>query len=449
MEISQLFATLGFKVDNKGLEQFQSSIKGVQKSLGMLKNALYGFGLYQFTKQTMDAVVELDKLSKATDISKQTLQEWQMVAERNNISKNVIDDTFKKIADERSKILTGGKPNNYWRLLGIDPLGKPEESFKNILKQIEKIQDVGIRNQRLKQLGLSQDLIGLVGKNQGDYNLYPSKLGVLDDQQMNSILELNETFKDLWQSLKMLKDYLVYLVSPFKIFIEFISRCIHIAGTFIKSITNSKDAIKGLSIVLAALFVYFNPLISIIMAVCLVIEDLWVYFNGGESVIGKLVEKFPALGTALEVVKAIFLGFIEVIKSVLETLGQVGDFLAKVLPGIFEGFMEMLKFIGNGIKTYLIDPIMKAWEYIKKLKFWGKKDKGENGEVDLSNLQDIGNNINSNPIASNNTKNSVIDNKTVNNNVTVNTNSPAVVQKSIETATGDKNRSAGEAINVL
>lgn len=57
------------------------------------------------------------------------------------------------------------------------------------------------------------------------------------------------------------------------------------------------------------------PFIALIVAAGLVVDDLWNYFNGGESVIGDLAKKFDWLNTFLQTTKELFLELIQLIKE--------------------------------------------------------------------------------------------------------------------------------------
>lgn len=57
------------------------------------------------------------------------------------------------------------------------------------------------------------------------------------------------------------------------------------------------------------------PFIALIVAAGLVVDDLWSYFTGGESVIGDLAKKFEWLNTFLQATKELFLELIQLIKE--------------------------------------------------------------------------------------------------------------------------------------
>lgn len=458
MEITSLFARLGFNVDKKGINDFQQSLQTLQGGLKGLKT-LIGIGIttaiYQFTSQTMDAVVSLDKFNKATGISIDTLQEWQLVAERNNVSKEVISNTFQKISQERSNILKGGKPNNFWYLLGIDPTGNPEKTFDNLLEKIDKIKSPQMKARRLQDLGLSTDLINLSGKSKDDYKNYVSSLSPLNQKQREEILKLKSAFNDLFIALKLLKDYVVYLASPFKWFIELISRIIHIFGTFIKAITDGKTESASFISMIMILIKILNPVKLIIMAIILVIEDLWVYFHKGDSVIGGLVQRFPQLAKWLEVLKIIILSLVDLLKyTFTEGLSKFFG----VLGGIFEGLIKLIKSVFETINTFLIKPIKWVIDKLSKFGGWMGKiiDNGRNEEeykelkkpisqeeiqnklkeaeerkkLFTKNLTQVEKPINTNTINNTNSK-SNIDNKQITNNININTNEPEKVKNAL------------------
>lgn len=87
------------------------------------------------------------------------------------------------------------------------------------------------------------------------------------------------------------------------------------------------------------------PFIAIALALGLVIDDLWTYFKGGESVIGDLAKKFTWLDSFLQNTKELFLDLIEVIK-------QFADNPMKVISGIGDsvkqGWEDAKDWVGLG-----------------------------------------------------------------------------------------------------
>lgn len=104
----------------------------------------------------------------------------------------------------------------------------------------------------------------------------------------------------------------------------------------------------------------FLPLIGAAVALALAIDDLWNYFNGGESVIGDLVQKFPALAGALENVKESFLGAWEALKLLFSDPSQFMDVLVSELKASWDEIVQGVVDAGDAIG----EALSAAWEKI-------------------------------------------------------------------------------------
>ncbi|EKY3117290.1 phage tail tape measure protein [Cronobacter turicensis] len=102
----------------------------------------------------------------------------------------------------------------------------------------------------------------------------------------------------------------------------------------------------------------FIPFIAVAAALALVIEDLWQYFNGGESVIGELVQKFPALASVLESVKETFLGAWEALKLLFSDPSAFMDAFIAELKAIWNEIVSGVIDAGDAIGT----AINRAWD---------------------------------------------------------------------------------------
>ncbi|RZM88561.1 MULTISPECIES: phage tail tape measure protein [unclassified Escherichia] len=102
----------------------------------------------------------------------------------------------------------------------------------------------------------------------------------------------------------------------------------------------------------------FIPFIAVAAALGLVVEDLWQYFNGGESVIGDLVQQFPALAGVLDNVKESFLGAWEALKLLFSDPSQFMVVLVAELKASWDEIVNGVVDAGDAIA----DALSRAWE---------------------------------------------------------------------------------------
>lgn len=135
-------------------------------------------------------------------------------------------------------------------------------------------------------------------------------------------------------------------------------------------------------------FAPFYAIGAVIAGVALIFEDLLYYFQGYESVTGKLVKQFPLLGTFIEPLKPIVLSIYEVFKSIYNLLkepswnnlteifksaGKVMYNLMmlplKAIKGLVDGLIERFPSLGVVLKPIqiIVNKIYEAFKAIGDL----------------------------------------------------------------------------------
>lgn len=99
-------------------------------------------------------------------------------------------------------------------------------------------------------------------------------------------------------------------------------------------------------------FAPFYAIGAIIASVALIFEDLLYYFQGYDSVTGKLVKQFPLLGAFIEPLRPVVLGIYEVFKSIYNLLKEPSwDNLTKVFKSAGKAIYNLLELPLKGIKA--------------------------------------------------------------------------------------------------
>lgn len=117
-------------------------------------------------------------------------------------------------------------------------------------------------------------------------------------------------------------------------------------------------ALWGMATAAWAAIAPFIPFIAAAVALGLVIDDLWTYFNGGESVIGDLVQQFPVLGEVLEGAKEMVLGLLDTLKLLFTNPSQFMDNLISELKQSWDTLVSD----GEAAAYALLDILSRAWE---------------------------------------------------------------------------------------
>lgn len=292
--VSKLFAELGFKVDDKNLLKFK--LKLVATSTALIK----------FTNDVIKSVVSLDNFNKRTGINENFVQDWVRMGEIANVSENEILSALEHISQAKQDILRGDGNIQPWALLGVDPTKNPEEVFQNIIKNISQVQDAATRSKLLSDVGLSEQLQNLI--NVDTKGSYGASLNFgLTKEDRNVILELNKQINIFKQNLSILKDKLVVILSPVRIFFEVCNKLSFIFLELVNRTVGLDKVITILKIAGIALIAAWKPILLLFTGIALIIEDLYVYFKGGDSLIGSFIDKIKKLWKEGDYLKSILL----------------------------------------------------------------------------------------------------------------------------------------------
>ena len=96
----------------------------------------------------------------------------------------------------------------------------------------------------------------------------------------------------------------------------------------------------GMAVAAWAAVAPFLPLIAAVAAFILVVDDLYNYFTGGDSVIGEWAKKFPWIGELLQGLKAEVLAAWEALKLLLTDPVKFAQILAEELQASWDAIIE-------------------------------------------------------------------------------------------------------------
>jgi hypothetical protein len=158
--------------------------------------------------------------------------------------------------------------------------------------------------------------------------------------------------------------YAVLAVQKFIPFLLMLGR-VRISLTGIRSAAMAASAALGGTLTLTTL------VLGAVAIAALVVQDLWTYFNGGDSVVGRLIERFPALkgviaalkpvidavGAALPVIwDAIVIGWKAAVNGIAKGIEWTVDgflWISGVATSVFEGVFAFIKKALDGLKDVM------------------------------------------------------------------------------------------------
>lgn len=385
--VAELFANIGFKIDESNLTKFKIGLTVAVATI------------LKFTADVVKATVELDNFEKRSGVASETIRNWQLIGQQANISANSITSAFETITQARGELLTGSGNIKPWALLGVDPNQDPEVVFQNIIDKLGSISDVNVRNQRILDLGLDPQRVNLIGKTKDSISgLNKSLLQTKTEKQ--ALLDLNKSWLDLKLTLGLVKEKFASYLFPLKSFVDLIKRLVDITVKVIDGTVGWAGAISLLTLAFSYLLITTFPLTALFLFLALAIEDVWTYFEGGESVTKAVMDWFKNLSTGMQDFITI-IGFLiakfflaSKITSVVIKIGKSLLLFKKILTTV--GVAMKLFALTNPFTAIIlgiglaITGLVALYNWWKKFK---KKGKDEQESLDLQELDNLKNNI--------------------------------------------------------
>jgi len=410
--IENLYTVLGFKYDEKNLNKFNKIIStGIKQLAKMVTVATAASGaMFAFTKKVAEANDELVKMSKVAGIDAATLQEMGYVAELGGSSIESMATSLEGLGRIASEAARGmGVGVEVFGILGINVAeanGQIKETDDLMMELSDRFMTLGSQAERLEfaqKLGISADLIVALQQGSDEFlrqRKEARELGIILDGETSAAAE---NFVDNLARIRMIMKGLSTLISTkfikvfnpiIKLFIDwykvnkeiiklkvvkFIESLINIFTIFsrigfrVLSIVNmlaqSLGGWENLILAVAAAWGILNakmllvPTIALAIAagIFLLIEDLKTFAEGGDSAIGKLIERFPVL-------EKYVLAYIDYWKFLANTLGRL---LSDPLEFI-DDWVEGIKEIGKALKKYLVGPLSFLDNWVVGIKELGR-----------------------------------------------------------------------------
>ena len=364
--IDALVITLGLDPEGvkKGMRDAEGTMQsGLSKIGNMLKNFAApiagAFAVGALFNSYVNGADAVGKLSTALGVGVEDMQAWGEATKR---AGGTVEGFYNSLGAMNEKVqeyakFGEGEGKKIFESLGIavkDAGGNVRDTTAIMADLAEKAESMdnaqfaGIA----KKLGIDQGTIMLLqqGRQALDEAILRQKeLGVYTKQDTEISAKFNDTIADLWQSMKGGSAILLRMIVPaITKFVEWITKGVkfmHEHEKFVQiffiglAAAISIYAIPALlKLAAAAAMNPFTWLIAGAAALALVLEDLYVWMNGGKAQLGDFWSKF---GTPDEVKKRVE-GFIEILKGVgKETLN-----IAKYVKSLVIAWWPLIEVVG-------------------------------------------------------------------------------------------------------
>lgn len=320
----------------KGLKGLIEKIRATSKNFNQLisqnKWVKAGFvastaAAVAFTKKMGDMALSLEKTAYFTGVDTQKLQILgdQMTQVGGNAE--TLYGTIEGLRDTITDIELGKGDMSAWGWLGIDPQGKDPLTVLEELKG-----KIGtIRNDQLKKfsqgLGVDKDTLFMLKEMS---NLQPVDPGTLvPEDELKALREFSGYSSAVFSQWSRVIQRLGAKLVPF---VKHVVYAFDRVGSMIHGVFNAIKPLEpyiakvflGMALVAGIVAAKMFPVTAIIVGLGLALEDLWTYMNGGDSIIGRIIDQFTSWDNIL--------------KMIISSLGTVGTMIDSVFGSDIGGF---------------------------------------------------------------------------------------------------------------
>ena len=417
--VDELVTLLSFKT-SPGTEK---AIKSIKDGIDTLKSEVTkwaaaataaGAATSAFLLNASNKAIELQKLSQATNLSTDNLQQWQYAAEAVGASSAAVTSDLESLLKTMSSPIPG-ELNMELMMLGVSvhnasgQLRGADEVLKDVGDKLNKMSSARAV-QWAERVGISNDTLMLLKQGrQGLSELFEEAQlvgAIIPEDAINRGAELSKSIKTLktvfqalgnsialsfapnlkkvvdnfkqflinnaefvrqglgvtidgvsrgfgrfWDILVKIKDGFVALLQPMQPFLKNMNAIKIVAGLV-------TGALAGFLALMAPAIIHFAAIGAAIAGVSLVIEDFITWMQGGESVIGDVIgafsnwmDKFPELKEDLKSVGQVFADVFNAIPGLIDKCIDKIEDMFPVINKILSGLGKVIDFVYEGAKT--------------------------------------------------------------------------------------------------
>lgn len=374
---------------NTNAAQFQKAavqLDHLAEKTQAVMNAIAGYwavqALQNFVINTSNAMAQLGTTSQYLGITAQALQELRYAAEKSGVKIDALDDSLKELQVRAFDAKSGeGEAAEAFQTLGV----KATNAAGRIREPLELLDEVADKFMKLPtqsdRLWVADAVFGDEGATvlkmlqHGSKGLHEMRkearaLGItLEQGTIAKAAELNAHLAQLRATSKGMANTFVSSLLPGLTWIA--KRCAALSAAF-NQVEHRASLVRVSLIALSAaaagivakLLVVFAPFLlklaligAAVSGIALLIEDLWVGFKGGDSVLVNLHKKLRAFFEPIE------RWVIDLPRRFIESIGLMAKGIADLVPDfVKKGFLTTVQqVVPKDVATYGPQPAKSRW----------------------------------------------------------------------------------------
>lgn len=410
--ISKLFAELGFTVNTKGLKDFQALLKAEAQAVktqiqqqrlktqtinseiaahrllvaqrkederqearslrdrsrkyrdfaaNVAKTAAAVYAATKFIGSSISNAFVYRDFARTTGLPVEQLQQYQAAG-------NIVGSrlTSAQIAQDIAKLQQSlvnvefGQGNLFpYKMLGISAATKnPFQVIEALRRSIQGLDDARATN-FIERIGLSKDWLYILRQSREEFEKLRAVM--LSTDQIGKVTRMGLSFRQLGFSLGNLKDqFTAFISAPLSTFITHFITLADTMAEWLKTITDSPEALRILAAVLTLISLKMAPLTTLFAGLYLLLEDMYVASKGGKSLFAWDPETFDKVIDSLSTLAGWFIKILDTIISIISGIIKIAQFVDKVTG---EATSEQERKYGKDWAKKATTP-KEAWSYI-------------------------------------------------------------------------------------
>lgn len=354
---------------NKGINDF---VKGVAGSVTALTGA--AIAMNKFTNDLVRSNQAMLDLTRTTDIAQSTFQKWGGIGKMLGVEN--ADQQLASLNDRLFDLMLTGEGARGFQLAGINPIGQDANGVMEQLRARVSGMDDTTASYLLRQMGTDPKMLHLLRMSRQEFEELGATIRKyqLNEKQRRDIQDMNMQLQISGMRLKYLKDRAILAIMPYwtkfmeslagvaemlakvgKEVGKFIVKWRGLVGGFViamarlepvknffsslsKSVSSLITKIPFLGRTFAALGGIFAKALLPLTALYLLLDDIAVYMEGGDSLLGRVVEWAKTSGGEIgEAFGKMFGGdFLGGLSELFQTLIDIAKDIAAALSTIIE-----------------------------------------------------------------------------------------------------------------
>ena len=375
-------------LDPRGVKQGMNQAEGmIQSGLSKIGNLVKNiaapiagaFAASELFSSYVNGATALDRLSQSLGMDIERLQEWQGAARTAGVEAEEVGNIFRDMNDYITDAtrFDSGPLKEIAAQLGIsltDVNGAARNSEAVLLDLADAFQTVGAQEATGYGMQLSFDpgMIALLQQGRDaleELFREQRELGIYTKQDAEIAKTFNRELGDLWQSMKagsavilrMIVPAMTKMVDWIEKGVNFMRKHEKFVEIFFIGISTAITAYALPALAKLAKATLTNPftlLIAGAAALALVLEDLYVWMNGGSAALGDLWSMF---GTPEEVKESVT-EFINELREILPVALKAAEVIGSLVAAFWtlQGVTSGVKMIQDGLETLYIKGLYAA-----------------------------------------------------------------------------------------